>query len=184
MKLAEDDRKQCASEVVFVGSWMPERGPFMRDLLAARVPLAIWGDHWPKAPEYRKLRTAIRGSAVYGPDYVKVIQCAKVALGLLSRGNRDLHTTRSSEIPFIGGGIFCGERSSEHEQMFTHEYNAMLWGDAKECALHCHKMLEDRDQRTAMADRAKWRIMELELTNDSVLASILEILDGGVDHRY
>ena len=117
VSMSEEERGRWAGQVVFVGSWMPERGPLMVRLLELGIPLSIRGDHWKLAPEWEQLRPAIRGPAVHGRDYVKAIQCAKIALGLLSKGNRDLHTTRSAEVPFIGGAVFCAERTPEHEQL-------------------------------------------------------------------
>lgn len=176
LALEEPERTRWASEVVFVGSWMPERGPFMVQLLEAGVPLTIRGDHWQKAPEYERLRSAILGPAVYGSDYVKAIQCAKVALGLLSKGNRDLHTQRSAEVPFIGGAVFCAERTIEHQSMFCETRQALMWGDADECAAKSLGVLRDEQARCEMVLAAKVRIRELGLSNDDVISNILSKL--------
>ena len=90
-------------KLLFIGTWMPERGPFLQELLQAGVPLAIYGNDWQKAPEWPALQAAWQGPAIYGDDYIKAIQLAKISLGLLSKGNRDLHTTRTFEIPYAGG---------------------------------------------------------------------------------
>ena len=67
---------------LFIGTWMPERGPFLRELMQAGLPLAIYGNDWQKAPEWPDLRRAWQGPAIYGDDYLKAIQLAKVSLGL------------------------------------------------------------------------------------------------------
>lgn len=180
--LTEAGRQEWASEVIFVGSWMPERGPFMVGLLDAGVPLTIRGDHWQKAPEYERLRSAIRGPAVYGADYVKAIQCAKVALGLLSKGNRDLHTQRSAEIPFIGGAVFCAERTTEHEQMLGGCDGAYLWRDVADCVAACRVLLSDGTVRSRMVEAARRRILELNCSNDAVLGEIITMLQGNEKH--
>lgn len=174
--LTKEEQHEWASEVIFVGSWMPERGPFMVRLLDAGVPLAIRGDHWEKAPEYGRLRSVIRGQAVYGPDYVKAIRCAKVALGLLSKGNRDLHTQRSAEIPYIGGAVFCAERTTEHEALFQSGTHALLWRDSAECAQACTQLLADEGTRDRVAQSARNRIIETGLSNDFIAARILSAL--------
>ena len=48
-QLSAEDARFYGSHVCFIGSWMPERGPFMQALLQAGLPLSIWGDHWRKA---------------------------------------------------------------------------------------------------------------------------------------
>ena len=171
--LTDEDQRRWSSEVAFVGTWMPERGPFMCRLLDLGVPLTIWGDLWHKAPEWSRLQSCWRGPAVYGPDYIKAIQCAKIALGLLSRGNRDLHTTRSAEVPFIGGAVFCAQRTPEHSFLFEDDREALLWSTAGECAGRCQELLTDASRRRQMAEAARHRIVAHRLSNDEVLAMIL-----------
>jgi hypothetical protein len=171
--LTGDDHRLWDSEVVFVGAWMPERGPFMKRLLELGVPLTIYGHSWEKASEWARLRPAWRGPAIYGTDYVKAIQCSKIALGLLSKGNRDLHTTRSTEVPFIGGAVFCAEGTPEHSFLFKEGTEAAFWSDAGECARCCKELLSDAPRRQRMADAARRRIVAHQLSNDEVLATIL-----------
>jgi hypothetical protein len=173
VELSEDDRHRWASEVSFVGTWMPERGPFMARLLDLDVPLAIWGDLWYKAAEWPRLQPCWRGPAVYGPDYIKAIQCSKVALGLLSRGNRDLHTTRSAEVPFIGGAVFCAQRTIEHSFLLEEGEEALFWDDADECARRCRELLAEAPRRERMTAAARRRIVVHRLSNDEVIADIL-----------
>ncbi len=99
-KLTEETRALVASDVVFVGTWMPERGPFMAELVDRGVPLSIWGDRWPKAPEWGRLRTCWRGPGVYEPrEYAAILQSSRVCLGLVPHENLNLHTDRSIQVP-------------------------------------------------------------------------------------
>jgi hypothetical protein len=183
VKLTEEEALRWTSEVSFVGSWMPERGPLLVRLLELGVPLSIWGNHWQHAPEWKKLRAAIRGGAVHGPDYVKAIQCSKAALGLLSKGNRDLHTTRSAEVPFIGGAVFCAERTAEHETLLQDGVEAAFWSTPEECAARCGELLADESRRVRMAAAARKRMMAWHLSNDEVMAAVLRVLAGhSADH--
>ena len=76
----------------------------------------------------RRCKRRGSGPAIYGDDYLKAIQLAKVSLGLLSKGNRDLHTTRTFEIPYCGG-LLCAERTSEHLQLYQEDVEAVYWSD-------------------------------------------------------
>jgi len=93
--------QEFRSEVAFIGTWMPKerRDEFMLSLIKRGVPLSIWGDAWQRSPNWLQIKHCWRGPSIYGRDYVAAVQGAKVALGLLSKGNRDLNTTRSAEIP-------------------------------------------------------------------------------------
>ena len=168
-----EDEKEWSSDVVFVGTWMPERGPFMAELIRQGVPLAIYGDRWDKAAEWPMIKPHWRGAFASGANYIKAIQYAKIAIGLLSKGNRDMHTQRSAEIPFIGT-VFCAERTPEHTRMYDENIEALFWSDASECASACRSLLADAARREMMADAARAKVEALGLGNEAVCAEILQ----------
>jgi spore maturation protein CgeB len=179
--MSAKDERDWSSEVAFVGTWMPERGPFMERLLDLSVPLAIWGHSWHKAKEWSRLQNCWRGPSANGADYVKAIQGAKIMLGLLSKGNRDLHTTRSAEVPFVGGAVLCAERTVEHEKMFIDGREALLWSTAEECAMRCKVGLADQAGLKRLAENGRRRVIQLRLSNDEVLETVLTMLKGEID---
>jgi spore maturation protein CgeB len=152
---------------------MPERGPFLQELLKAGVPLAIYGNDWQKAREWPALQRAWCGPAIYGDDYLKAIQLAKVSLGLLSKGNRDLHTTRTFEIPYCGG-LFCAERTSEHLQLYQEDVEAVYWSDVEECIDKCQQLLNDDKMRTEIAAKGRIRCLRNGIFNERNLYNILK----------
>jgi spore maturation protein CgeB len=160
-------------DVIFVGSWMPERGPFALEMLKRGLSLRIVGDGWPRSPEWGSLKSYWLGGSVYGRAYVEAIESARIAIGLVSKGNRDLHTTRSVEIPFIGSAAFCAERTAEHTVMYREGIEAVFWDSPEECAEACRHLLSRPGECARMATRAKIRLLDLKLSNDEVLASIL-----------
>lgn len=179
--LSDSDRARWRSEVLFVGTWMPERGPFLEKLVKLGVPLTIWGENWKKSPEFNRLQPCIRGPSLVGADYVKAIQCARVALGLLSVGNRDLHTQRSAEVPFIGTSLFCAQRTSEHAAMYREDEEALFWSSPEECAEKCAKALADEYKRKRIAAAAQKRIADLKMSNDETVLWILDALRSSGD---
>jgi hypothetical protein len=171
--LSAEDRTRWGSEVVFVGTWLPERGPFLLDLVKRGVPLAIYGDRWFKAAEWPRLKEFWRGPGLYAADdYAKAIQCAKICLGLLSKGNRDLHTRRSIEVPYLGS-LFLGERTSEHQGLYKEDEEAMFWSDADECAEKCKALLADDKRRNRIAAAGHARCIANGLTNEHIVSQIL-----------
>ena len=175
LPFSTEDERKWSSEAVFVGTWMPERGPFMAELIRRNVPVTIYGDRWNRARDWGTIKPRWRGAFAAGPDYIKAIQYAKVAIGMLSKGNRDLHTQRSLEIPFIGTA-FCAERTSEHTQMFREGEEAVFWSDAGECAAACLSLLEDEDKRQRMIEAARSKVESLALGNEAVCARILRMI--------
>lgn len=178
LPLSTEDAEKWRSDVVFVGTWMPERGPFLAELVRRGVPLAIHGLRWEKAPEWKTLEPHWRGAFASGADYVKAIQYAKVAIGMLSKGNRDMHTTRSTEIPYIGT-VFCAERTPEHLQMFREGEEALFWSSAEECAAGCAAVLQDDARRVRIAAAARAKVKSLGLGNEAVCARILRAAAEG-----
>jgi hypothetical protein len=172
-EITPQDRRRFPHEVLFIGTWMSERGPFLHELMKAGAPLAIYGNDWRKAPEWPALQSAWRGPAIYGDDYLKAIQLAKVSLGLLSKGNRDLHTTRTFEIPYCGG-LLCAERTSEHLQLYQEDVEAVYWSDVKECIEKCQKLLNDDKMRAEIAEKGRIRCVRNGIFNENNLKKMLE----------
>jgi hypothetical protein len=175
-KLSEIDHKAWDSDVLFLGTWFPERGPFLLDLIKRGVPLTIRGSGWQKAPEWPELKAYWRGSSIMGDDYAKAIQCAKVNLGMVSKANRDLHTTRSLEIPALGG-LLCAERTIEHTQMYEEGKEALFWDNAEECALICQLALEDETRLQAIAKAGMQRLNRNSHLNQQIMQLIIASVD-------
>jgi spore maturation protein CgeB len=170
--LSAHDHQTWDCDVLFLGTWFPERGPFMLELIRRGVPLTIRGSNWHKAPEWSQLKSYWGGGAIGGDDYAKAIQCAKVNLGLLSKENRDLHTTRSLEIPALAS-LMCAERTTEHTAMYAEGHEALFWKDAEECAAACNFALADDSRRQAIAHAGHQRVKKNGHYNEMIVASIL-----------
>lgn len=172
-QISQLDRQKWASEVSFVGTWMPERGPFMARLVEFGVPLSIYGNRWNRAPEWSILRPLWRGPNLEEEqEYARAILCAKVNLGLLSKGNRDLTTQRSFEIPHLGG-VLCAERTSEHTELYQENEEVIFWSSAEECAEKCMQLLSDEQRRKRLAINGRRRCLQNRTTNEHVMARIL-----------
>jgi hypothetical protein len=172
-KVSAADLVKWGSEVVFVGTWMPERGPFLARLVELGVPLSIRGNRWTKADEWPMLRRFWRGPALSNEDdYAMALQCANVCIGLLSKGNRDLCTQRSFEIPHLGG-VFCAERTREHLALYQEDLEAVFWSDADECAHKCKRLLNDEPWRKQVARNGHLRSLRNGTTNEVVIKHIV-----------
>jgi len=181
--LTPEDSRLYGSLLCFVGTWMPERGPFMRALIRAGLPVSIWGDRWHKAECWAELKPHWRGPAVHDDDiYAKIIQCSQVALGLLSKGNRDLHTTRSMEIPALGG-LLCAERTDEHMALYREGTEAMFWRNAEECFVVCRGLLDSETKRREIAAAGQARLTRNATFNETIISGILANLLNWNDAR-
>jgi spore maturation protein CgeB len=168
------------SEVAFVGTWMryEKRDEFLHELVQQGVPISIWGDRWEKSPLFSKLKPYWRGRALTGRDYVASLQGAKICLGLLSKGNRDMHTMRSLETPFAGG-LICAERTPEHEKLYSEGEEAVFWSDATECAAVCKRLLADDTERERIRAAGTRRVLTLNVGNEDVGRRVVEAILPG-----
>ncbi len=172
-KLTSEEREHWASEVAFIGTWMPERGLFFRKLIQLGVPLTIYGDRWQKAKEWPVLRPYHRSAGLWDDEqYALAIQGSKVCLGLLSKGNRDLCTQRSFEIPFLNS-VLCAERTSEHLELYREGEEAAFWKGPEECAKTCESLLSDERWRERIAASGRRRCIENGTINECVMARIV-----------
>jgi hypothetical protein len=174
-RVSPDEAARWQSDVLFLGTWFPERGPFLADLVKRGVPLTIRGANWQKAPEWPILKPYFKGGQLQGDEYALALQCAKVSLGLLSKGNRDLHTTRSLEIPALGG-LLCAERTTEHLQMYVEGEEALFWESADECATVCREVLGDDERRRRIAAAGHARSIVNGYHNEKVTGAIIDRL--------
>jgi len=166
---------EFCSDVAFIGTWIRGEGRdrFLLDLVNQGVPVSIWGDRWQKSPLWGQLKACYRGASLSGRDYVAAIQGAKVCLGMLSKGNRDLHTTRTMEIPYAGG-VLCAERTSEHLELYVEGVEAVFWRDAEECASQCRRLLDDDSWRESVRMAGMARVRAARRGHEDVCRVIVE----------
>lgn len=166
------------SDVAFIGTWMryEKRDEFLLDLIKQGVPVSIWGGRWQKSPYWKQLQPYYRGGVLSGRDYVAAIQGTKICLGLLSKGNRDLHTRRSVEVPYAGS-VLCAERTSEHAAMYQEGVEAVFWSDATECADWCKELLANDELRERIRLAGMQKVRQLGAGNEDVCRKILQAVD-------
>lgn len=170
--MTEQDAILWANDVIFVGTWMPERGPFLAELIESGVPLTIYGNRWHKAKEWPVLKRAWKNNAICGDDYAKAIQAAKISIGLLSKGNRDLVTSRTFEIPALGG-LLCAERTREHLQLYEEGKEAVFWSNPKECIEICNNLLADEKKSYNIAKQGRLRCLQNGYFNERIMSEII-----------
>ena len=175
--ITKDDRDKWGSRVAFIGTWMPERGPFLARIAELGVPLAIFGDRWHKATEWPLLRPYWKGPGLAENDYAKAVQSADVCLGLLSKGNRDLSTTRSFEIPYLGG-VLCAERTREHLDLYRENVEAAFWSSPEECAEQCRRLMGDPQLRRSLSEAGRARCIANETMNEPTLQWLVHAVTG------
>ena len=167
------------SDVAFIGFSIKGEGRdlFVRQLAQMGLNVAVWGDNWSKSKIWADIRPYWRGPSLSGLDYVNAIRGAKVCLGLLSKGNRDEHTTRTLEIPYAGG-LLCAQRTPEHRSLFEEGKEAVFWSSAEECAAICKKLMADPALREQIRKAGQRKVIQAQLGNEDLGRAVFERLQA------
>jgi len=128
--------------IVFIGTWFPERGKFFYNLKKLGMDFDIYGSRWEKDRKYYKyLKKNIKNSLKY-EDTPKIISKYKINLGLLSSGNDDDITRRCVEIP-ASGSLLCCQRTNTLKKIFKENKEALFFSTPEECFLKCKNILQN-----------------------------------------
>ncbi len=128
-------------DVAFIGTFRPGRADYLARLADRReFQFNIWGGGWHKARRadfwhrrrrWRNLLRSIRGPELWAAEMGKAIHANRVVLNLLHRGNRDLQTCRSFEIPACRG-LMLADRTEEHRMYFEEDKEAVYFASFEE----------------------------------------------------
>jgi spore maturation protein CgeB len=166
---------QAEKRVSFVGTFIPgeNRDQFLLALARpANLPLVIYGNRWPRSRLFDKLKRFYYGPALSGDAYLKAINTPAVSLGFLSHGNRDLVTQRSFETPACGG-LFCAERTSEHQLLFEDGVEVVFWDSVDECIQVCRSLLRDVQTNRAIRNAGQQHMLAAGFGNEDICRQVL-----------
>lgn len=169
------------NDVVFIGRNMDGEGRdlLMRALIRSGLKTAIWGDNWQRSAVWREIEPCWRGGSLSGQDYVDAIRGAHICIGMLSKGNRDLHTTRTMEIP-AAGGLLCAERTSEHQQLYLESEEAVFWSSQEECVHQCRTLLANPERINRIRQAGHARLLRNHVGNEDIARAVFKRLGLGI----
>ena len=114
---------------VFIGHYEDQRAVVLEKLLQNDIKITLAGIKWNRFARKHQNNPNLTylGDGVYGKDYVKTLQNAKMAWGAISKWVPELHTTRTFEIPACGTALVT-ERNSETSSFFK-DSDAIFYND-------------------------------------------------------
>jgi spore maturation protein CgeB len=130
--LAEDMSNE-QSKVCFLGNPDKERTLFIKELLAAKIHIDVYGYYWEKylpiqSPYIRLF------PAVFKAAYWRVLKNYRVQLNILRKHNllANSHNMRTFEIPAVAG-IQLTQQTQEQQEFFKPNEEIFLFENSQEC---------------------------------------------------
>tara|TARA_Y100000389_G_C17464602_1_gene524486 strand:- start:2560 stop:3588 length:1029 start_codon:yes stop_codon:yes gene_type:complete len=174
-------------DVVFVGTWFPERGKFFYELKKKGLNVNIYGTRWNKDKKYYKyLKDNIKLKHFYPSEVSKIVGNSKINIALFSEENNDDITRRSIEIA-ASGSMICSKRTNTMKKIFKENKEAVYFNNAKECYFKCMKLLKDIRKIDKIAKKSHLKITKkLNLEASNVFQKIIQekLLEKDKKHSY
>lgn len=161
------------NDVLFIGYAEQDRFECIKYLAKNGIKIKVFGSGWNK-PEF-KIKNAnveINDFDLLGFKYSNEISSSKITLCFLRKINRDLHTSRSMEIPACGG-FMLGERTSEHLDIFEEGVESEFFSGKKELLEKVNYYLYHDKERNLIRDNGYYKITNGCFCYDSMLERII-----------
>jgi len=159
--------------VLFIGFAERERFEYMNFLAKNGIEIHIYGSGWQKK-EFKNhhLNLKIYYKDLIGEGYSNAISCSKISLCFLRKINRDLHTSRSIEIPACGG-FMIAEITEEHKKLFEEDKEAVYFDTKEELLEKVKYYLEHEEERKQIAKAGYERTRKNDYSYDDMVNRIL-----------
>ncbi len=172
--VSPEQRRQFGAPVSFIGTFEEPRANSLLALAQAGMTVRVWGNGWGHwVNQEQNLR--IENRPVYNDDFARVIAASDINLGFLRKGNRDLQTCRSIEIPACAG-FMIHERNSEMTALLCEDREAVYWSTNTELVSVCQNWSGKDDARKAVGQAGRNRVLELGLTHEDNISRMLSAL--------
>jgi spore maturation protein CgeB len=156
-----DEYSRYFSEVLFIGTYTPERVSFLNALNEYR--LSIWGGHWKRRMVGPFLQRSISRSGknrnVGGLKLARVAASTLIGLNFFRGGNRDTHNHRTFELPACGT-FTLSQRSDELYEFFEEGSEIAMFSSVEELREKVRYYLDHDREREKMALAAHERLMK------------------------
>ncbi len=175
LSLTPAEKDRFGGQVGFIGHYENERARLLSFLAEQGIRVKVWGS-WPRRWRSRHPNLLITGMPVWGDDYARAIGAFDINLAFLHKGNRDLQTTRSIEIPACGG-FMLAERTPEHQRLFREGTEAAFFGSREELLEKVRYYLNHPEERRQVAAAGRERCITRGYSNVDRLKQVIKAIE-------
>lgn len=174
MNLGNEDIKNFACDVGFIGTFEKDRAEKMLFLAENGIKVVVWGNGW-SAWVGKNLNLIIKNKPLYGDDYAKAISATKINLCFLRKINRDEVTSRSVEIPACGG-FMLAEKTKRHLEFFEEDKEAVFFDTKEELLEKVKKYLNNNEDRRKIVEAGTERCIRSGYSTKEQLVKMLKFI--------
>ncbi|MBU4387309.1 glycosyltransferase [Candidatus Dependentiae bacterium] len=163
---SNQDISKYKSEVCFVGTWDKERELCLTKLieLMPDLDLAIWGNLWfEMLPKNSKLRSKIRGNAIYKDDLIKAFKLSKIVLNFIRKQNTTSHNMRTMEVPATKSFLLTQHSEEQAEILFKENESIVCFDSIEKLCEKIKYYLNNKQEREKIVLNSYNRVQEFEL---------------------
>jgi glycosyltransferase involved in cell wall biosynthesis len=171
LELSDEDRARYGAGVGFVGHHEAERAEHVLALCRAGLDVRVEGPAWSSLRGAHP-RLTIGAAYLDGLEYAKAVGATAINLGFLRKGNRDVQTTRSIEIPACGA-FMLAERTDDHRRLFEEGREAEFFDSFDELLEKCRYYLAHPEERRAIAAAGRQRCLDDDYSYGARLRQVL-----------
>ncbi len=164
-------------DIVFIGYPEKERFEWMNYLAENGMKVHVFGSPKWNNSVYKDHHEnlIISSTSLNKEEYAKTIGDAKITLCFLRKINRDLHTSRSVEIPACGG-FMLAENTNEHKDLFEEGKEAAYFNTKKELLEKSNYYLTNEIERERMVLKGMKRCEESGYSYDDLVKFLYQKL--------
>ncbi|MBN2438702.1 MAG: glycosyltransferase [Deltaproteobacteria bacterium] len=180
VKCTPDELKKFGSDVVFVGSYYPERATlFERLLVLNSCELAIWGPGWNALPAASPLRKHIRGLHIRPEEWLKIYSAGKIVLSAHYHDPQGVipvyqASPRVFEIMACGAFQLCDDQRDVFA-LFKDGQDLVKFSDGKDLVAKVKYYLDHPEERKAIASQGRKTVLARHTYRDRVRELLAKI---------
>ena len=161
VSLSPEEKELYGHDVVFVGSWYPERAALLEKL--RDFDLAIWGPGWEMLPERSALRQHLRGAHTSPGQWRKIYSASRIVLTPHYQdpsGRYPVYqaSPRVFEAMACGAFVLC-DRQRDVLALFRDGEHLACFSDGDDLAAKVRYYLEHPGEMQAIARRGREEVL-------------------------
>ena len=162
VEISGEEKLKFGSDVVFVGSYYPQRAEMLQTVL--RHHPALWGPGWDVLPPNSPLRACIRGAHTQPDIWTKIYSASKIVLSIHYCDSENRFPVHQAS-PRVFEAMACGafvltDRQKDVLALFKDGYHLVTFSDDADLDRKIAYYLDHADERERIAAAGRQEVLK------------------------